>query len=215
LAEDIEANGGICKFKGKGNSLATLLDKRKDQADNLYGPRGSILRKRLQQKVYTWQLLYEQGLYLEKVLNVLGVVSFNNRTGKKNQPSSSKPAQSNDDISVASSADSSSSSSHSPKLHSTFKSPPGQVNFDPSIRIPITPLSPPRARVNKTAIASITRITKRLAIDDTKKMTRPPNLPFNCCKFIFCVHFFYFILLTDSFSFSAFSSNCERQLGLP
>lgn len=73
LAQDIEAAGGIKLFKNKdGHRLSHLCDNREE----LYGPRGDDLRQKITKKVYRWQLLDKDGVYIEKVLNKLQVKSF-------------------------------------------------------------------------------------------------------------------------------------------
>jgi hypothetical protein len=162
LAEDIEANGGIEYFTGRSQRLSRLLDSRVDQEDNPYGEVGQKIRKTLQtKKVYRWQLLHKQGLYLERVLNQLGVISYSNRMKSAARPPvarksfAGRPAAKKtkrDDIS--SSADDSSVES-SPRVEPTTKNittskpPPNIVEVDTQYQ-PITPLkSPPLVVVSR------------------------------------------------------------------
>lgn len=121
LAKDIEKAGGIKTFK-KGNqsqSLAALCDKRTD----LFGKRGSVLRRKIINKVYRWEILNRDGLYTDKILNKFSVKSAatlrSEKKGSKaptseSELSSSAEEDSDGDSSESSDSDSD-SSSHSPK----------------------------------------------------------------------------------------------------
>lgn len=72
LALDIEAAGGIVEFdKGKNQGLNHLLDQRNLQLGEVYGQRGSDLRRKISQKVAKWKKL-DSTKYLT-VLAKLGV----------------------------------------------------------------------------------------------------------------------------------------------
>jgi hypothetical protein len=65
LLELIEANGGIQRCRGTDHHLEKLLNTDKDK----FGEPGHHLRRRIQQKVYSWQQKYVEGKYKSAVLD--------------------------------------------------------------------------------------------------------------------------------------------------
>jgi hypothetical protein len=72
LARDIEAAGGIKVFAGKEHKLCELLNNREE----LYGRRADPIRTAISKKVYRWQILENDGRYVEKVLNRFKISSY-------------------------------------------------------------------------------------------------------------------------------------------
>ena len=196
LAEDIEADGGIKNLIGSTHGLSNLLDKRLKFTNNPYGNRADPLRRRVQQKVYKWQQLYEEGTYTEKVLNKLQIKSFDNQQKRKKEPLLPKTAAEShhqesflENTSLSSSD--SDSSSHSsvdprvPRLKKKFKSPPKQVQFDKrKNEAPTTPLTAPRAHKARAPASPTTTtptdITTKLEQMVLEEDTMAPALPKNC-----------------------------------
>ena len=86
LCEDIEANGGIASFIGFSQKLYHLLNKLVEVdtlRKSLYKEPGHPIRRRIQQKVYRWQLFWKDELYEKNVLCKFGVVSASQRAQKK------------------------------------------------------------------------------------------------------------------------------------
>ena len=74
LVLDIENNGGI-ECMDASDILEKLLDKRLEDEDNPYGPKGSTIRRKIQTKVLSWIQLHEEGRYKEEVLKRFGLAT--------------------------------------------------------------------------------------------------------------------------------------------
>jgi hypothetical protein len=84
LAEHIEAYGGIEKHSGSGRKQVCkrLLDHLisiDPLSRSLYKEANDPIRKRITQKVYTWQRLHQQGTYKEKVLRLYNITPASQR----------------------------------------------------------------------------------------------------------------------------------------
>jgi hypothetical protein len=171
LAEEIEANGGLSSFAGSDNQrFAALLNSKVDEQGNPFGQRGDSIRRVLQQKLYGWKQLQKDGLYEEKVLNILGVQSFKNRPIHSADRLRKTPKKQDDDRSSESSAESdpriyAKTSKFPPKTKAKKQSSPPKQILVPSQQESITPLkSPPLLRQKETKAMALPKGTASINI---------------------------------------------------
>ena len=177
LAQDIETCRGIQAFTG--TVCAQNLSKLCDQREDLYGKRGGTLRGKITKKVIRWKLLEDQGKYTTKVLNRLGIKSFQNIQAEERKKKKAVPAvgsrkksveESLADLSVSSSSSDDDSSISS----STDSLPSAVISFK---RI--------HTKTDKNIDFLLERPVVRTTSEKKEETTMNKGIPRDCGEYLF------------------------------
>ncbi len=169
LAQDIEKGGGIESFKGSEQKVSTLCNDRED----VFGRRGHPIRRRIQQQVFRWQTLHQEGTYIDDVLNRLKVKSFSNLQFEKRENQNKTVTFSDSDSSDSSIGSSSSDNSPAPeRLLEKGNSPATPRNVE-TRRAPRQNIEEKKNVEEKKNIEEKNNIEENNNIEEKKKIASP------------------------------------------